>query len=267
MYCEGTHRQHNRTAGICTLLRDAYRGFPQRREAPAVGVCTLREHGSTGSALCLRRLRRPPRPASPLAGSPPAAARWGPPTVPTSRGVWCTERGTRGCGKKSSVKPPWWGVAPFESAADPPSLTLSLRSALPLACAPSCRAGPASPPEEPGVDICLSSSCSMNWLRSTLHLSLEASSLSLAAGRPTLGLLCHGRGGDAEDWRGRLLDEMQLLHDLSDALSAAIQIGWRRPGCRSTICFLIGKKMPRAQWRRCASNRIEPARSRTLFTY
>jgi hypothetical protein len=44
-------------------------------------------------------------------------------------------------------------------------------------------------------------------------------------------------------------------HDLSDALSAAIQIGWRWPGCRSTTCFLIGKKMPRAQWRRCAQDR------------
>ena len=57
-------------------------------------------------------------------------------------------------------------------------------------------------------------------------------------------------------------------HDLSDALSAAIQIGWRRPGCRSTTCFLIGKKMPRAQWQRCAQDRTRSHShlTRTLFT-
>ena len=42
---------------------------------------------------------------------------------------------------------------------------------------------------------------------------------------------------------------------MSGAFSAAVQIGRRRPGCRSTTCFLIGKKMPRAQRRRCAQDR------------
>ena len=58
-------------------------------------------------------------------------------------------------------------------------------------------------------------------------------------------------------------------HDLSDALSAAIQIGWRRPGCRSTICFLIGKKATFATVR-TASQTLLADHSRTqpcaLFT-